>query len=107
MISHGRWIIYPETRFISYDQLVSWLKDDIANGDVLLNTGLDINQTDVDKMHINDIVKLLEDGGSVTFADPKTPLNHLEALQRMERMERTMEYYDTHENNLHSSCGSD
>ncbi len=54
----GRWIIYPETRFVSADTLRMWYSDGLANGEVI--TGA----TTLDEM-----CAALADAGFVTFGN--------------------------------------
>ena len=55
----GRWIIYPESRFVTEEELRRKFFDAVANGEI------DEDETDYT---LDSICKLLENTGKVTFA---------------------------------------
>jgi hypothetical protein len=61
MENEGRWIIWPERRFVPAKNLISWAQDAVANGEVS-----DMFK-DLEVKSLNDAVEVLNDSGNVTF----------------------------------------
>ena len=72
----GRWIVYPETRFVSESTIRSWINDDIANGVT--------PPVDAEQLSLDDVCKILEDIGSVSFAPAQAKRSQLRAERAME-----------------------
>ena len=58
---NGRWIIYPETQFVSEERLLGWFRDAIANEEISYDG-------DPTFVHIDEVCEILADAGIVTFA---------------------------------------
>lgn len=54
-------IIWPQRRMVTAEQLITWARDDIANGDS------DLVETQEQVVTVADAIAVLNDSGSVTF----------------------------------------
>jgi len=83
----GRWIIYPETKFVPETKLRVMLTDAIDNGEV----SNDISVNEVYAMPLYEVCNILSDIGSVTFVDVTEDESLLKQTALTEKLLEQME----------------
>ena len=80
----GRWVTYPQTRFLSYDEIYSYAADAAADGEFDPN---EFECQSVQEMAFEDVVSVLEDIGWFTFASQSSKVSQLREQAHNEALE--------------------
>lgn len=86
-MTNGRYTLYPETRFVSEENLRMALMDDIANKEC---PNAELTADEASKLSLDEVCKLLDE--HFTFAAPTADVSALRDRAKMEAAMRVADY---------------